>query len=483
MAHELIRAPLFFTLHTHCTLIIVDMPVLSKTLEQNMAEMPKFQQLLVFIQQAMQRWHVPGVAVGIYHQGRQWTAGLGVTCVDHPLPVTEETLFQIGSISKTVTGTTVMRLVEQGMLNLDAPVRTVLPELELADETAAASVTLRHLLTHTGGWAGDYFDDTGRGDDALQKILPRLKRLEQLTPVGTVWAYNNAGFYIAGRLIEVVTGKVYEEAVRELVLDPLGMKDCTFIPEEIMTRSFAVGHELEGDQARVATPWAPARSCSAVGGLIASVGDLLKYARFHMGDGSGLLSPETLRLMQSRLVKADGARWVGLTWYMTSMGDVEVIGHGGATNGQEALFRMVPQRDFTIALLTNSDGGDQLNVEMLSFALEHYLGLQTETTQPVEPPAGSLEEYLGTYDAQMYRVELFTRAGGLMAQTTSKGGFPKPDSPPPPQQPPTRLVFLSPDRLRGLDGLDKDREIEIVRGADGQILWLRSGGRLFRRIS
>ena len=446
-------------------------------------EEPKFQQLLVFIQQAMQRWHVPGVAVGVYHQGRQWTAGMGVTSVDLPLPVTEETLFQIGSISKTVTGTAALRLVEQGKLDLDAPVRNVLPELELADEDAAANVTLRHLLTHTGGWAGDYFDDTGRGDDALQKILPRLKRLEQLTPVGEIWAYNNAGFYIAGRMIEVATGKVYEEAVRALVLDPLGMKDCTFIPEEVMTRSFAVGHELDGDRARVAAPWAPARSCSAVGGLIASVGDLLTYARFHMGNGAGLLRPETLRLMQSRLVKADGVRWVGLTWYITPMGDEEVIGHGGATNGQEALFRMVPQRDFAIVLLTNSDGGDQLNSETLAFALEHYLDLLDEAAQPVEPPVGGLDAYLGTYDAQMYQVELFARSGGLMAQTTSKGGFPTPDSPPPPQQPPTRLVFLSPDRLRGLDGLDKDREIEIVRGANGQIIWLRTGGRLFRRIS
>ncbi|TLN10047.1 beta-lactamase family protein, partial [bacterium] len=221
-----------------------------------MTEAATFSGLVEFIREAMERWHVPGVAVGVYHRGGQWTAGLGVTSVTQPLLVSAETLFQIGSISKTVTATAAMRLVEQGRLALDAPVRRWLPELELADEDTAARVTLRHLLTHTAGWAGDYFDDSGRGDDALARILPRLKRLEQLTPPGEVWAYNNAGFYIAGRLIEVASGKVYEEAARELVLEPLGMKDCTFFPEAVMTRSYAVGHDLDHDTPRVAEPWA-----------------------------------------------------------------------------------------------------------------------------------------------------------------------------------------------------------------------------------
>lgn len=441
-----------------------------------------FQELLAFIRQSMQRWHVPGVAVGIYHQGKQWTAGLGVTSVDRPLPVTEDTLFQIGSITKTVTGTAALRLVEQGRLELDAPVRDRLPELELADADAAARVTLRHLLTHTGGWAGDYFDDSGRGDDALARILPRLKRLEQLSPVGELWAYNNAGFYIAGRLVEAASGLVFEEAARRLVLDPLRMNSSFFFADEIMTRSFAVGHELAGDRPRVATPWGIPRSSSAVGALLAPVGDLLTYARFHMGSGDDLLKPETLRLMQSKLVKADGARWVGLTWYITPYAGVDVIGHGGATNGQEALFRMVPQRDFAIVVLTNCDGGDQLNVETLNFALESYLGLRAEKAQPIEPPAGGLGPYLGLYDSQMSTVRLYEQAGDLMAQYEGKGGFPLPDSPPPPRHAPTRLVFLSPDRLRGLDGLYVDREIEFIRGAGGQIAWLRSGGRLFRRL-
>src|SRR5881392_377984 len=108
---------------------------------------------------------VPGVAVGVLRDGRERHAGFGVTSVDNPLEVTPETRFQTGSISKTFTGTVVMYLVAQGLLELDRPVREYLPELTLGDPDAAARVTMRHLLSHTGGWEGDYFDDTGWGDD------------------------------------------------------------------------------------------------------------------------------------------------------------------------------------------------------------------------------------------------------------------------------------------------------------------------------
>ncbi|MBA2371442.1 MAG: beta-lactamase family protein, partial [Chloroflexi bacterium] len=93
---------------------------------------------------------VPGVALGVIHEGREETAYAGVTSVSDPLPVDEGTLFQIGSATKTMVATVVLRLVEQGSVDLDVPVRTYLPEFRLADEAAGAAVSLRHLLTHSG---------------------------------------------------------------------------------------------------------------------------------------------------------------------------------------------------------------------------------------------------------------------------------------------------------------------------------------------
>ncbi len=124
---------------------------------------PAFQPLHERITEAMERLHVPGVAVGIIYNGAEYVAAFGVTNVDYPAPVVEDTLFQIGSTTKTLTATVALHLVDMGKLDLDAPVRAYLPDLRLADEATAASVTTRQLLTHTAGWSGDHFLDTGRG--------------------------------------------------------------------------------------------------------------------------------------------------------------------------------------------------------------------------------------------------------------------------------------------------------------------------------
>src|SRR5215472_11126654 len=153
--------------------------------------MRQFDRLGTQITEAMERLHVPGVAVGLLFEDDSYVAGYGITSLDNPLPVTGDTLFQTGSTTKTVTATIAMRLVEQGKLDLDAPVRRYLPELRLSDESVASRVTMKHLFTHTGGWVGDYFNAFGGGGDALAKIVASLELLPQLTPLGEVWSYNN----------------------------------------------------------------------------------------------------------------------------------------------------------------------------------------------------------------------------------------------------------------------------------------------------
>ena len=136
----------------------------------------KFLKVCETIVAEMKRLKIPGVAIGVFHNGKEYTAGFGVTSVENPLPVTPDTLFQTGSISKTFTGTIFMRLVEAGQVELDAPVRKYLPKLKLSDKDVAERVTIRHLLTHTGGWVGDYFNDFGDGDDALGQNGTRYRR-------------------------------------------------------------------------------------------------------------------------------------------------------------------------------------------------------------------------------------------------------------------------------------------------------------------
>ena len=127
---------------------------------------------------AMARASVPGVAVGVRVGTEEVVAGYGVTSVEDPLPVHGETLFQIGSVSKTFTATAIMTLVERGQLGLDDPVCRHLPTFRLAAPGVAKEVTVRHLLTHTGGFVGDWFlanpPGLGEGDDALARLVDRV---------------------------------------------------------------------------------------------------------------------------------------------------------------------------------------------------------------------------------------------------------------------------------------------------------------------
>src|SRR5512140_1418507 len=122
---------------------------------------PMFKKIAQKIISEMKRLQVPGAAIGIWQDGREFAEGFGITSVEHPLPVTPDTLFQTGSISKTFTGTLLMQLAEQGKVDLDTPVRKYIKDFKLQDKTVASKVTVRQLLTHMGGWVGDYFNDFG----------------------------------------------------------------------------------------------------------------------------------------------------------------------------------------------------------------------------------------------------------------------------------------------------------------------------------
>src|SRR5207249_408853 len=164
------------------------------------------EQLREAVHEGAERLEVPGVSVGVYSGGEEHYAFHGVTSIENPLPVDENTLFQFGSTGKTFTATAMMRLVEQGKVSLDAPARTYVPELRLKDEDVAEKVTVLQLFNHTAGWAGDLMDDTGDGDDALARYVENMAELDQVTPLGSAVSYNNASLSVAGLIIAKITG-------------------------------------------------------------------------------------------------------------------------------------------------------------------------------------------------------------------------------------------------------------------------------------
>jgi CubicO group peptidase (beta-lactamase class C family) len=347
------------------------------------------------------------VAVGVLHGDEEHLAYHGVTSVENPLPVDGDTLFQFGSTGKTFTSVALLRLVEAGTVDLDAPVRTYVPELRLRDERVAETVTVLQLLNHSAGWSGDDFTDTGDGDDAIAKYVEHMADLEQVTPPGFIASYNNASLTLAGRVIEKVTGMTFERAMKELVLDPVGLSKTLFFPNEAMTYRFVVGHRREEDgTVRVLRPWQMARSGNPMGGMAATAPDQLRWARFHLdhgrtADGTQVVAAELIDRMQEPTVETPGSALgdaVGISWLLGTFAGEKTVRHGGATLGQLSGFLMVPARRFAIASLTNSEpNGNEFNKLIREWALEAYLGL-TETDPVTEPrSAEALAEYVGTY--------------------------------------------------------------------------------------
>lgn len=436
------------------------------------------------VQELMAATGIPGVAVGIWHNGEEYLTGFGVTNINHPLPVDADTLFQIGSTTKTITATVAMRLVEQGKLDLDAPIRTYLPDFQLQDKAAAAQATLRHCFTHTGGWVGDYFDDTGDGDDALAGYVQRMAELPQQAPLGTLWSYNNAGFSLAGRVIEAVTGQPFEQATQELLLQPLALSHSYFFAKDVMVHRFAVGHLVdEAKNAKVSEPWALARSAHAAGGITASARDQLRYARFHLGDGRAangatVLQPTTMQAMQTQRVAAYGlATGVGVSWLLHRVGGAQVVGHGGATNGQISAFQLLPEHNFAITSLTNANRGREFNRDFVAWALDHFLGLRDPAPARQTRSATALAEYAGFYKARLSHVQVNVVEDGLQIQVIPQGGFPLKDSPAAPQPPPAPAAFIDQDRFIITDGPMRDNRGAFVRDAQGCVVWLHLGGR------
>jgi CubicO group peptidase (beta-lactamase class C family) len=465
-----------------------------------------FRELDARIEAAMAKDGIPGVAVGVLYQGHEHLRGFGVANRDYPLPVDADTLFRIGSTTKTITATTVMRLVEQGLLDLDAPVRTYLPDLTLADADVAARVTLRQCLDHSAGWLGEYYTDFGRGDDALRRYVAGMAVLPQLTPLGQVFAYNNAAVVLAGRVIEAVTGQSYEVAVQDLLLAPLGMDHSFFNADELIGYNVTASHTTMDGRSVVSPPaWGMQRTLFPTGGLISSVRDQLRYAAFHLSDGAAVagppvLSAASLRAMRTQLgpggtlgFELDG---VGVNWFQRPTAEgIPVYQWGGDWAGQHSGFLFVPERGFALTVLTNADAAIGLREELAfsgDWALERFAGLHNPPALPLTLSDAQLAPYEGRYvarevdppagEAEETWLEFRAAEGRLQAR-----GIPAPGTP---ELDPdlggswTEAAFYRDNYVVALDaeGNPTAGRSDFVPGPDGKIAWFRAGGRLHRHM-
>jgi CubicO group peptidase (beta-lactamase class C family) len=369
------------------------------------------------------KFGVPGVAAGVWSGGSESYAVCGVTSIENPLPVDRYTLFLLGSVSKSFTASALLVLAEQGKVSLDAPVREYLPEFSLPDEQAAASITLLQLLNHTAGLEWRLSADTGEGDDALAGQVAGLASSALLAPPGTRPSYSQVGFNVLGWVIERVTGLCYEDAIRTLLLQPLGLSHSFFRVNDVLVRRFAVGHNLGDSGLAVVRQWKDTRGNNPGGGLAASVSDLLAWARFHLSDGRGVLGAESLALMRQPTVALRGSSLgdaFGLCWFLKEIGGVDTVGHGGSGNGQFAELLLVPERDFAVVVMSNAgpDNGLALNQAIVTWALEEYLGVVAQAPEPLPYDAARAAEVAGTYGNEVMMLSVVDDGAALTIACT-----------------------------------------------------------------
>lgn len=372
---------------------------------------------------------VPGASLAVWAGGRLTEAAAGVVNIETCVPTTADTLFQIGSITKLYTAALCLQLVEEGKLALDEPIRRWLPDFHIADEQAGAALTLRHLLNHTSGIEGDFFKDAGRGEDRIARFVGMLGTLRQLHAPGAMFSYCNTGFVVAGRLIEVAGGEIWDKAIRHRIAKPLDTPAFSTLPEQAMRHLTAIGH-LGSPGALAVTPIAYLAQSNAPAGSMpmARARDVVAFARMLMAggvapNGMRILSEASTRAMHEmnvvcpRHMNIDAIGLATFLWDWDDDGIYETFGHDGSTIGQAAWLRYHPASGTVVALLTNGGNGKALARNLLRDIFGAHAGVAPPDV-PLPDEALKLDPalYLGTYARGAAVIDIVAQGAALVAR-------------------------------------------------------------------
>lgn len=341
---------------------------------------------------------IPGAQAVIIHRGTVYHAAGGVLNVRTGLEVTDESIFQIGSVTKLFTTVLALQLVDDGLIDLEDRVVDHLPEFQLADPEHAAQVRIIDLLQHRGGFDGDFFHDTGRGSDAMQKLVAELVTSQSFFRPGEQFAYSNAGMVVVGRLIEVKRGDDYLNVVKQRIYEPLGLEQAVTLPEEAILHGAAVGHTRDGKGGHAVLPvWQLPMSAAATGAVLTMSADNL--ARFGdmllcggtSRDGARILSPEMARLMGERAfslpVAATAGEGMAVGALTHRFDGATSYGHDGHSINQVTSLRIVTAADLVVAVTTNRDNTQDFCEAIIDFALRRFANARVlpEPEQPEVP--------------------------------------------------------------------------------------------------
>ncbi|EAY27604.1 serine hydrolase [Microscilla marina] len=335
--------------------------------QQDKAVAKKLKGVDQYIRKAMKDWKVPGVAMVVVQNGKVvYQKGYGYRNVEKKLPVTNQTMFAIGSSSKAFTAASVCQLVDDGKLELDKPVKDYLPDFKMYDDYVTAHMTPRDLLCHRSGlprhdlvWYGS--------DYSREKMYQNLHHLEPTMGFREGWQYQNLMFMTAGYLVGQVSGSTWEKAVARRIFKPLGMTSSNFSIEKMKGASdVALGYDEEKEKLKV-LPYRNIDAVGPAGSINSNTNDMAKWLIMQLGKGKykgkEVVSAGMLKQMHSpaSLVPGNASKYsshvsYGLGWFISTYRGQLLIDHGGNIDGFSAIVALMPRKKTGIVILTNKNG-------------------------------------------------------------------------------------------------------------------------------
>jgi CubicO group peptidase (beta-lactamase class C family) len=326
---------------------------------------------------ALREWNVPGLAVTVVKDGKVvFSKGYGVRKVGGSEPVDEHTLFSIGSISKSFTAMALGMLVEEGKLSWDDPVSQYLPYFQLYDPYVTRELTIRDLLVHRSGLPDVSGGILWYGSDySREEVLKRVRYIQPVSSFRGTYAYQNVMYMAAGEVIRAVSGKSWDDFIRERIFNPLGMKESNSLYRDLKTaKNLALPH-VRIDGKPVAIAYRDSDALGPAGSIVSNVHDMARYMQLLLAEGSfdgkklygekvarELFTPQTLvpnpRSSLPELQSRNAMfRAYGLGWFLRDYQGRTLISHTGGMDGMAAVVMLVPEEKLGITVLSHQDGG------------------------------------------------------------------------------------------------------------------------------
>lgn len=451
----------------------------------------RFEAITQQARELMAQYHVPGLAIGVISGEDTFSVGLGVARADRENPFTPGTVTYLCSLTKTFTATAAVMLSKLGKLDLNAKIKDLVPYFHVADHTATQEAKVIDLFHHHTGWGSEHgLAPVGDNGAPLDRALLQAYYLPQLIPFNQAWLYNNTNLVLASRMIEVAAGKPYEQVISELILKPLGMTSSRFFYDTSAPGGdFAWGHPAiyDGDISKLKPQFTQIpRAASGAGALISNVADMLKYARFQIDgldkNGEVLMSREALDYAHTPAVDAPTGGATGVTWFVDDISGVRDIHHMGSFTGYRTWLELIPDREFAVVVLTNSDRGTEVYEPLAEAAIKLFTGLEKPRIAPIDSDPKVLDPYLGRF-VGVYQDYLIKRddAGTYRLETKSKPIYP--GAPAWADPAPATIANAGNGWFIITEGPKKGLVGELLNDPDGKPNYLRIDHRIFIRAT